>query len=81
LPLARLLLVDVRRLDLGAAVAEVGVARIIGHDEEDIGFRARRVGEGMTEPADAEERQTIEEWSMISAAVTSSLCLPSRVGP
>ena len=30
-------LVDVRGLDLAAAIAEVGVAEIIGHDEDDVG--------------------------------------------
>ena len=30
-------LVDIRRLDLAAAVTEVGIAQIVGHDEDDIG--------------------------------------------
>ena len=31
-------LVDVRGLDVAAAIAEVGIAEVVGHDEDDVGF-------------------------------------------
>ncbi len=41
-------LVDVRRPDLAAAVAKVGIAEVVGHDEDDVGL-VGTVGRGGAE--------------------------------
>ena len=35
--------VDVRSFDVAAAIAEIGVAEIVGQDNDDVGFRFLRV--------------------------------------
>lgn len=36
--------VDMRRFDVAAAVAQVGVPQVVEHDEDDIGFVRNRTG-------------------------------------
>ncbi len=36
--------IDVRRLDQPAAIAEIGIAEVVGHDEDDVG--PERIGGG-----------------------------------